>query len=200
MSRGAIVKTSILVVGGVMVVVGVAYYFRTRRGSVEVGDIITGEDAQPTDAPTESLLETFSMTLQNAATTVSNAVTSRGYRNNNPGNIRYLKSHAWRGQVADDNGYGIYDTMQNGTRALGKQLIAYQSRGLDTVRKIISTWAPSTENNTQAYISDVAAKLGIDPDQHFDVVGRLPELAKAIARHENGYLASGLDFTWVYLP
>merc|ERR1712032_1522659 len=46
----------------------------------------------------------------------------RGFRNNNPGNIE--KSHiAWAGKVAgSDSRFETFDTMENGTRALAKNL------------------------------------------------------------------------------
>lgn len=124
-------------------------------------------------------------------------MTSRGYRNNNPGNLRYIAVNPWNGQTGNDGGYGVYDSPENGTRALGHQLMAYNNRGLNTVTTIISTWAPSSDgNDTAAYIADVADQLGIDPDAPFDVVGSLPELTAAIAKHENGYLSGDYDWTW----
>lgn len=115
----------------------------------------------------------------------------RGLRNNNPGNVRYLPpSRAWEGQTGDDGaGYGVYSTMRNGVRATGRQLRKYSSEGLNTIRAIIAKWAPSTENNTLAYVSAVAKELNISSVQPFDVDKRLPELALAIFNHENGRAA-----------
>lgn len=145
-----------------------------------------------------SALNSVGNFLTTAATRIVNAATSRGYRNNNPGNIRYLTAHAWNGQVDNDNGYAVFDTPQNGTRALGHQLQAYIARGLTTSRAIVSTWAPPSDgNDTEAYIDDVATQLSVGPDD--DVSDRLADLAQAIARHENGYLSSDFDFQWVYL-
>jgi hypothetical protein len=136
-----------------------------------------------------------------SASRIGAALTSRGYRNNNPGNIRYIVRNPWNGQVGDDGGYGVYSDARLGTRALGKQLLAYAKAGRRTVRDIISTWAPANENNTGAYITDVANQLGIDPDDVFDVDASLVNLARAIAKHENGYLDSSYDWdTWVRLP
>ena len=98
-------------------------------------------------------------TIRNAGARLVNALTSRGYRNNNPGNLRYIAKNPWQGQIGNDNGYGIYDTPQNGTRALGHQLRAYGDRGLNTVKLIISTWAPSSDNDTIAYIGDMSTQL-----------------------------------------
>lgn len=156
---------------------------RTRAGAAAVGDSLDGA------------LEFVDV----SAARVKNALVSRGYRNNNPGNIRFIVRNPWNGQVGDDGGYGIYSTPTLGTRALGKQLLKYAREGRRTVRDIIATWAPSIENNTSAYVTAVANALGLNPDQPFDVDARLVDLARAIAKHENGYLDSSYDFNWVRL-
>jgi hypothetical protein len=137
--------------------------------------------------------------IDTQASRVTNAILSRGYRNNNPGNLRTVRSNPWQGQIGDDGGYGVYDTPEHGTRALGHQLRAYAARGLNTVVSIISTWAPASDNNnTAAYIGDVSTALSIGTDEPFDVEASLADLAQAIARHENGYLDSSYDWQWVY--
>lgn len=127
----------------------------------------------------------------------------RGIRNNNPGNIEYIADpqKAWRGQVGTDGRFGVYDTPANGVRAIGRQLLRYAERGIVTVSGIIGTWAPSHENNTSAYAAAVARALGVNVAQPLDVHTRLPELAAAIIRHENGqnpYSERELR-AWVYL-
>jgi hypothetical protein len=114
---------------------------------------------------------------------------SNGFAINNPGNIRYIAPpHAWQGQIANHNGYGQYDTLQNGVRAIGKQLSVDYNRGNNTIAKLISVWAPAADdNNTQAYIADVSQKVGIDPNADFTFQDALPDLAAAIIFHENGY-------------
>ena len=133
-------------------------------------------------------------------TRIVNLLMSRGYRNNNPGNIRFISGNPFNGQISNDGGYGVYDTPQNGTRALGHQLMNYANRGLDTVQGIIQTWAPAADsNNVPAYVSTVSSELSLDPNQPINVNARLPDLAQAIARHENGYVDSAYDWQWVYL-
>jgi type II secretory pathway pseudopilin PulG len=155
----------------------------------------TAAGQSATDAATGATLDFIDV----AASRIESAVTSRGYRNNNPGNIRFIARNAWNGQIGNDGGYGVYDTMQNGTRAIGRQLRAYSKRGLRTVRDIIATWAPNSENNTYAYIADVSGQLGIDPGEVFEVEASLPELARAIAKHENGYIDSAYNWEWANL-
>jgi hypothetical protein len=184
---------------GLAALLGAYLFVRSRRtqltGAGEVDEItVTAERIAPPTVPGF---------LDVVASKVGALLMTRGYRNNNPGNIRYIANarRAWRGQIADDKGYGVYDTPANGTRALGHQLEAYARRGLVTVRSIISTWAPSNENDTNAYIAHVSSDLSVDPDDSLDVRARLPKIARAIAKHENGYVDTSYDFeTWVYLP
>lgn len=157
---------------------------------------------EPAPLPESSLFGTALDWVAETAGRVGAIAMSRGYRNNNPGNIRYIAdpARAWNGQVGNDAGYGIYDTPANGTRALGRQLLKYASRGLVTVRGIISTWAPANDNNNvAAYVTDVSRSLGVAADDVLNVRGVLPELARAIAKHENGYVAPDYDWQWVYL-
>ena len=140
-------------------------------------------------APAQSSpLDVVSMWLGDAWDAVKKSLQPRGMRNNNPGNIRTLPPNkAWRGQVADDGGgYGVYDTMALGVRAAAHQLLAYEARGLTTLRQIISTWAPSSENNTAAYVAAVGRAMSLAADEHFSVNARLEALAAAIFTHENG--------------
>lgn len=107
-----------------------------------------------------------------------------GIRNNNPGNLRYV------GQVGasyGEGGFAHWETMGEGIQALDDQIKRYERRGLNTIRKIISTYAPKNENNTEAYIKAVAKSLGIDPDQLLegsDAQNRMIE--RGIIEMENG--------------
>lgn len=125
---------------------------------------------------------------------------TKGLRNHNPGNLRYVASIAWTGQIGDDGtGYAVFDSDEHGVRALGHQLQTYLNRGVNTVYSIISTYAPSSENDTVAYVSDVAQRLGVDPNQDLDA-SAIPQLAAAIIHHENGVQPFSLDDiqTWVF--
>lgn len=116
-----------------------------------------------------------------------------GIRNNNPGNIRF-DGTKWRGLIGDDGAFCIFDTPENGVRAIARILLKYQARtgspgmggnGLDTIREIISRWAPPTENNTESYILSVAKSLGVTPETALKQ-SQWPGLIKGIIRHENG--------------
>jgi hypothetical protein len=115
-------------------------------------------------------------------------VTPRGIRNNNPGNIRHSGSQ-WQGMAAQqtDTAFVQFVSPEYGIRALAKLLANYYTRdGLNTVRQIISKYAPSNENNTDAYAQAVARALGVTPDTVISVPQHLAALVEAIIQHENG--------------
>lgn len=115
-------------------------------------------------------------------------MSTRGERNNNPGNLR--KGSPWLGlsRAQPDVDFCSFDDPAYGIRALAKVLLLYGMKGVDTVATIIARWAPSNENNTAAYISAVAASMRVDPDTHLDVsnYSQMYPLVDAIIRHENG--------------
>ncbi|PXV60883.1 hypothetical protein SAMN04487785_11323 [Dyella jiangningensis] len=109
-----------------------------------------------------------------------------GIRQNNPGNLR----------TGPGGSFGSYATPQDGLNALSNQLGLYfngQSaaagkKRLETVREIISTYAPKNENDTGAYVADVSGRLGVSPDAqlHLNDVAERAKLMQAIVLHENG--------------
>lgn len=118
----------------------------------------------------------------------------RGIRNRNPGNIRTEGTpngingpDPWLGLTGhDEAGYGIFESAEYGIRAMGRVLDSYRDRhGLDTVRGIITRWAPPVENQTAAYVEHVADRLGVPPDHPLTDAQR-PALVEAIILHENG--------------
>jgi hypothetical protein len=116
-------------------------------------------------------------------------MTPRGIRNNNPGNIRSKPGTVWVGSVGvDDLGFVRFDSEENGIRALARVLMNYQAmHGLKTLRKMISRWAPSIENDTEAYVESVCKACNASPDSPYTLTpARTRDLVKAIIKHENG--------------
>lgn len=114
----------------------------------------------------------------------------REIRLNNPGGIKKTSQH-WFGSsnVQDDPVFIRFDTPVYGVRALMKVLLNYQSvHGLNTIRGIIERWAPETENDTEAYINDVAQRMGMGPDGLLDLkdIPTLIKLTQCIIHHECG--------------
>lgn len=81
---------------------------------------------------------------------------SRSYRNNNPGNLMYAGQAGAIG--ADDAGFAIFDSYQDGWNALLNQLQLYAERGL-TIGQMLEIYAPPSDNDTQAYIQSVVNYL-----------------------------------------
>ena len=79
---------------------------------------------------------------------------------NNPANIRYSGFNHWKGLVGNNNGFCEFISLEFGVRALCIVLRRYiNGYNLFDVESIISRFAPSTENNTRAYISYVSGFL-----------------------------------------
>ena len=91
----------------------------------------------------------------------------RGLRNNNPLNIR-ISTDKFVGEVqpSQDKAFKQFDTMAHGYRAAFKVLRTYiNNYKCDTIRKIISRWAPKNENHTESYIKVVSERSGITADE-----------------------------------
>ena len=115
---------------------------------------------------------------------------SRGLENNNPGNIRRAKVR-YRGEVrpSRDPEFKQFESLAWGYRAIFVLLDTYRRRyGIDTLRGMISRWAPPSENHTEAYIRAVAGDTGIDPDEPLDTrdAATMVPVAASISRVENG--------------
>ena len=115
----------------------------------------------------------------------------RGIRLNNPGNIDRT-GDKWQGMAADQSGdsrFVVFVAPHWGIRALAKVLLSYQRKhGLKTVRGIINRWAPPVENDTGAYVDQVAKVCGVEPDDTIDIQNKvvLRAMVTAIIQHENG--------------
>ena len=90
---------------------------------------------------------------------------ARGLRNNNPLNIR-KSTDVFQGEIrSEDKAFKSSKSMSYGYRAAFKVLYNYYDKyKLDTIRKMISRWAPKNENDTKAYIGVVSKKAKIGPD------------------------------------
>lgn len=112
----------------------------------------------------------------------------RGERNNNPGNLNFAKQ---AGAVLEGPGgrFARFETAFDGLRALSRQLMLYAGRGINSVDKIISTWAPASDNNnTAAYIQSVSKRLGVSPQAALNMSDpqTMAALMNSIIHHENG--------------
>ena len=119
----------------------------------------------------------------------------RGIRNNNPLNLRRGDT-AWAGLsgVQRDSAFYAFESPEYGIRAAAKVLQTYQEKyGINTVRQVVTRWAPPTENDTSAYVTAVSIWAGLDADEVVDLSSyevALP-LLRAMCRFENGIPPDG---------
>ena len=121
---------------------------------------------------------------------------AKGYKNNNPGNIRLTfdsngeKIIVYKGEIdGTSNSFRTFSSMAYGYRAMFSLLTHYiNSDGANTIRKIISRYAPSSENDTEAYINNVSSLTNHDPDEPIDLSDSnfMQQLVASMSFQENG--------------
>lgn len=111
-------------------------------------------------------------------------------RNNNPGNMR-----------GSDGNFASYDSPKAGLDAMHRDLslkVAGNSPVMKskfgdnyqpTLRNVISTWAPDSENDTAHYLDFVAKHAGIDPDSPISETD-IPKIMQPMVQMEGGQKAS----------
>ena len=118
----------------------------------------------------------------------------RGIRNNNPLNIR--KGSTWKGErpIQSDQAFEEFVSMEWGIRA-GIKLIRNHITGFNgkrptanTIKKLISVWAPAKVNNTEAYIRTVCQQTAIGRNDllHANDRRSIIAIARAMAYVECG--------------
>ncbi|BET96447.1 structural protein [Xenorhabdus taiwanensis] len=113
----------------------------------------------------------------------------RGIRNHNPGNIRH--GDPWQGlrDTQTDKAFCQFVAPEWGIRAMLKVLRNYERQyGLNSIRQIITRWAPPNENDTESYIAFVCQVVGIPGSAVIDMDNpvTLCRLVKAMIQMENG--------------
>jgi len=130
-----------------------------------------------------------------------------GIRLNNPGNLEW--GSPWEGLVPrhlsrynsssinQQRRFCEFKDAAFGIRAIARTLITYADKRLaddgsaiDTIREVVARWAPSFENNVDAYAKHVAKIVGVGPDDQVNIKDYdvMRKLVKGIIAHENaGY-------------
>lgn len=123
----------------------------------------------------------------------------RGLRNNNPLNIEKTKGgNQWQGEIvpSKDSRFAQFTSIAYGYRAAFKLLNNYQRNyGIDTIRKMISRWAPSNENHTEAYVKAVSDRSGVPADGRITTTNHdvMVPVVAAMSFVENGVEANIAD-------
>jgi hypothetical protein len=104
---------------------------------------------------------------------------------NNPGNIR--AGIPWQGAAGSVGGFQAFSTPEAGIRAATMNVQSLIGQGNNTVSKLISAWAPPSENNTAAYIADVTKRTGLNPNAPIDPnnQAQMKSVLSAIFAHEH---------------
>ena len=113
-----------------------------------------------------------------------------GLRQHNPGNIRLSAKNKWQEALPPQPGdeFVRFKAPQWGIRAIAKIIINYDKRGISSPYDFAKTWAPPTENDTDAYAAHIAQALGVELYDYIDLDSfevALP-LIKTVILHENG--------------
>lgn len=126
---------------------------------------------------------------------LNNILFARGLRNNNPGNL-IRTSIAWQKKlpfaISQDLHFEQFETLVYGIRAQVMDLIHDINKGKNTVKKLISEYAPASENDTNSYINIVCSSIGVTPNQILTNINELflTNLLKSIYKVELGKDAS----------
>lgn len=118
-------------------------------------------------------------------------MTPKGIRNNNPTNLEHTPKNPWQGldKPPSDGRFCRFTDMAFGIRAAALNLIAYQDRhGLDTIRELVTRWAPHSENNVEAYVQTVCKVSGFLERQRLDLhdYADIKPVLKGMIRQEVG--------------
>jgi hypothetical protein len=127
---------------------------------------------------------------------------TRGYRNNNPGNLKLTfdkngkKIFIYDGEVnGSDKIFRTFKDMPTGYRAMFALLNHRFNVGDRSIRDIIYTWAPPTENETEKYIHAITLATQHNRDDVIDESDDIlmKRLAAGISKQENGVSADMND-------
>lgn len=149
-----------LAIIGVAAIGGFIYY---RKKTV-----IESEKTALTSPAGEVLYQSTSATP--GATTVAVPLALKdnaGIVNNNPLNIKWTadsRKNPWVGQTGENRRFVVFSKPEYSFRAGAKILQSYAKRGVNTLEKIVATWAPASDNNNvKAYVTLVSKVSGLAP-------------------------------------
>lgn len=114
-----------------------------------------------------------------------------GIRNNNPGNLRQNVGLSY--PTITEDGFAKMHSIQDGAQAMLSLLWQYyDAHHYTTLFEIITHYAPATENDVTAYITNVCRLANLNPlkaktyDLGLDHFWNMLDLARAMTIVENG--------------
>lgn len=120
---------------------------------------------------------------------------------NNPFNIRRGSSH-WLGSISNQGDqFESFDTLEHGIRAFFIILRTYSTKyGRNTIRSIITRFAPPSENNVERYINYVCERTNMAPDDMLTSWLDYIPLAQSMALFESSSIVPFVTLynVWTY--
>lgn len=121
---------------------------------------------------------------------------------NNILNIRKVKQYNWLGSDGETRGFVNFTDVNACIRATCIMLMrSYRIAKADTIRKVITRFAPPSENDTEAYIKFVSEFCNKEPDAPLRTKIDYADLICAMAKMETGWKlkrAEVLDVIFCY--
>jgi hypothetical protein len=102
-----------------------------------------------------------------------------GFRNNNPGNLNFAGQPGATPTTTGNGHEAQFATLDEGIAATEAQLALDASRGL-TLSERLHTWA---RGNKQAYVNNVSAWLGVDPNTPLTALAGPPGDFPGVPQH-----------------
>ena len=122
---------------------------------------------------------------------------SLGTELNNPFDLRD-EGIPWKGLIGAKDRFCEFDTIEHGLRAGFRDIhTAWKMDGLNSIRQIVSKYAPPSENDSTAYINAVCKETNLGPDDplQLDVPENLCALGMAVLRQEQGKVDPSYNLT-----
>lgn len=108
---------------------------------------------------------------------------------NNPFNIRYNPLNKWIGLIGNHKGFCEFSDLKFAIRAAARiLLVSYRKNGIFSYSQIISRWAPSSENDTEAYLHFICKTLQVQPDDVPRNIYDYSRLLVRIAYYESSFV------------
>ena len=169
--------------GGVYVASKAAGLLQERQAEcLELREKLRRSDAEV------DLLRTMLKEAQAKAPVQRQAVGADGTLSRKAGNYLNVKAPSdsyWLGQKGRDaHGHAVFKSPEWSLRAGTLVLRSYYQRhGIKTVRGIVERFSM---NNHAEYTAYLCKRMGLDPDEEFNVMKRMPELVRHMVRFESG--------------
>lgn len=114
---------------------------------------------------------------------------TRAERNFNPGNLNYAGQSGASLEAGSNARFAKFNSEEEGIAALVRQLRLYQQRGIDTIGEIVKKYAPPSENDTQAYVANMARWTGLSANEklNFNDTETVRRMVEGISRKEGRY-------------